>query len=327
MKKGLNPLPVLVLLLFTLATAQAETFPASGSLTATHPCPAYQSKRNQTNPDHATLTVGHSYTIIESDSVSNPDWYRITLDGAKPKERWIEASCGRLSTPTARQLPTRGNSCNQPGQADSYILAVSWQTAFCESHRSKPECRQQQRASFTLHGLWPNKASCGINYGFCGEQREKEAQFCDLKPLPLSAQTRQQLGEVMPSAAAGSCLERHEWYKHGTCQTTWDADRYYQRAIQLTREFNQGAISRFMAQNSGRQVKTAQLLAAVDQALGPNAHKRMQLSCDKGNLVDIYITLPKTLPANAPLAELIQQAPERFSNRCGSSFKVDAAGY
>lgn len=326
MKKGFKPLPVLMLLLFTLATAQAGTFPASGSLTATQPCPAYQSKRNQTNPDHATLAVGRSYPIIESDSASNPGWYRIILDGAQPRERWIEASCGSLGATTARRLPAGGDSCNQPDQADSYILAVSWQTAFCESHRSKPECRQQ-RASFTLHGLWPNKSSCGTSYGFCGEQREQKGSFCDLKPLPISAQTRQQLGEVMPSAAAGSCLERHEWHKHGSCQTTWDVDRYYQRAIQLTREFNQGAISRFMAQNSGRQVKTAQLFAAVDQALGANAHRRLQLGCDNGNLVDVYIALPRTLPANATLAELIQQTPERFSNRCGASFRVDAAGY
>ena len=83
-----------------------------------------------------------------------------------------------------------------------------------------------------------------------------------------------------------------------------------------------------MKQNIGKTVSGSTFYKAVDQAFGKNASKRLTLGCDKnGNLVDIFINLPKQIPENAALADLIQQAPEDYGNRCGKSFKVDAIGY
>lgn len=330
MKTG--ALSLLIVTLIIPFALQANTVAATGDLTAADSCEAYQSKRNQTNPDQTRLKPGTNYTIIEADDTATPGWYRIIVPTAQPRERWVEARCGSVTAaPAAPAAAVRSsaarNSCNQAGLADSHILALSWQPAFCEENRNKKECRREHPASFTLHGLWPNKASCGKEYGYCGEVRDSKGGFCGLKPLALSPRVMKELGEVMPSAAAGGCLERHEWHKHGTCQGTWSVDEYYQHSIRLTREFNRGAISRFMEQNTGKRVKTAQFLTAVDQVLGPDAHKRLQLGCDKGYLVDLYIALPRELPANTPLAELIRQTPEGFKNRCGSSFTIDAAGY
>jgi hypothetical protein len=51
----------------------------------------------------------------------------------------------------------------------------------------------------------------------------------------------------------------------------------------------------------------------VDQSFGKNASKRLTLGCDRdGNLVDIFINLPKQIPENVALADLIQQAPRRL---------------
>lgn len=224
-------------------------------------------------------------------------------------------------------------SCQLPNKEDSYKLAVSWQPAFCESHRGKPECKitdntVYQASNFTLHGLWPNKRECGTNYGLCGQYKQPVKSFCDYEPIPMKSETVKILSEVMPSVAKGSCLDRHEWYKHGTCQTDWNADQYFATASRLVKEFNAQGIADFMSKNIGKTVKTNQFLNVVDKSFGKNASKRLSLGCDRdGNLVDVFINLPKQIPENVALAELIQQAPESFSNRCGKRFGVDAIGY
>ena len=223
--------------------------------------------------------------------------------------------------------------CQLPNKEDSYKLALSWQPAFCESHKSKPECKitdhkSYQASHFTLHGLWPNKHECGIDYGMCGQYKQPVDSFCDYEPIPMKPETVKVLGEVMPSVAQGSCLDRHEWYKHGTCQTDWNADGYFDTAVRLTKEFNDKGMSEFMRQNTGKTVATAAFLGAVDLSLGEGASQRLNLSCDKqGNLVDVFINLPKQIPENVTLADLIKQAPKNFNNRCGKSFKVDAIGF
>jgi ribonuclease T2 len=136
------------------------------------------------------------------------------------------------------------------------------------------------------------------------------------------------LGEVMPSVAQGSCLDRHEWYKHGTCQTDWSADQYFETAIKLTKEFNNAGIAAFMQKNLGKTVSTEQFFQVIDQSFGKEARQRFNLGCDKsGNLVDVFINLPKQIPATAALKDLIQQAPNSFNNRCGQKFKIDAIGF
>jgi ribonuclease T2 len=223
--------------------------------------------------------------------------------------------------------------CQLPNKEDSYKLAVSWQPAFCESHRGKPECKitdntVYQASNFTLHGLWPNKRECGINYGLCGQYKQAVKSFCDYDAVPMKPETVKSLGEVMPSVAKGSCLDRHEWYKHGTCQTDWQADQYFATAVRLVKEFNAHGIADFMKQNTGKTIPTAAFFKIVDQAFGKNASKRFSLDCDRdGLLVDVFINLPKQIPENVALADLIQQAPQNFSNRCGNSFTIDAMGY
>jgi ribonuclease T2 len=216
--------------------------------------------------------------------------------------------------------------------ADGYKFAVSWQPAFCETHRQKPECgvvspQLYQATHFTLHGLWPNKNSCGTHYGFCGKYGREQRPFCNYAPLSVDKTFLEQLGKYMPSARYGSCLQRHEWYKHGTCQTTWDTQEYFATAIRLVEEFNEAGMSSFMKSRIGTFVTVNEFFSAVDQAFGQDAHRRMKVGCKNGNLVDIYMNLPAVIPADASLADLIQQAAEAFGNNCGDRFKVDKIGY
>ena len=199
-------------------------------------------------------------------------------------------------------------------------------------HKSKPECRDTdpdsfQAGHFTLHGLWPNKTSCGTHYGFCGKYKEPEKHFCDYDPIPMSGDTLKQLGTYMPSAKHGSCLQRHEWYKHGTCQTTWSADEYFKTAIRLVEDFNENGMAAFMKEHMGQRVHVNDFFKAVDTSFGKDAHRRMKIICKKTYLTDIYINLPEEISESSTLGDIIQDAPEAFDCNCGDSFFVDEIGY
>ena len=332
MLKTVNGFSVLLLVilqgLFQPANAGVS---ASGEFIASKSCQAYQSMRKKTNPDATTLSTGKSYPIIELNVPDGTTWFRIKIDGAEPQARWVYFECGHAYVTDKDSSDAGKAACNIAGQADSYVFAVSWQPAFCESHPKKPECQVSnpnayQANNFTLHGLWPNKRSCGTHYGFCGQYKKRVKPFCDFKPVPMQKVTLEELGVVMPSTAYGSCLQRHEWYKHGTCQTEWDADEYFDMAMSLLAVFNSQGMSDFMVDRIGKQVASDEFFTTIDQLFGDGAHQRMRFNCSSGNLVDIYIHLPLKIDAGLTLSELIHQADPMFDNKCGTSFTVDAIG-
>ncbi len=319
-----------------LNTSSMAGVSATGEFTATKGCQAYQSIKRKTNPGEVRLEVGQSYPVIELNVSPGTTWYRIRIDNADPAERWTYFDCGTADVAVAEDSSGTGETaakkqCHTAGLQDSYVFAVSWQPAFCEAHQDKPECsvsdpQTYQARNFTLHGLWPNKKACGTGYGLCGKYQAEQRPFCAYEPVEMKAETEEKLGKFMPSAAHGSCLQRHEWYKHGTCQTEWDADGYFAVAMRLLEQFNTSGVAAFMAENIGKRVTTSDFFKQVDNALGENASRRLQISCNRGMLVDVYIRLPAKLPEDGSLATLIQQAEPAFNNKCGANFQVDAIG-
>jgi ribonuclease T2 len=338
MQKTISVIIFFITVIFVQAAVWASA-PATGTVTATQACEAYVSKNKRTNPDQSKLIVDKKYSVFEVNKASNPDWFRVRIDGANPPERWVAKHCGTIDVQVGNGGGSgggggggSGNTCHTPGLEDSYVLALSWQPAFCETHRSKPECRiddkkSYQARNFTLHGLWPNKKSCGINYGFCGEVHSSPGAFCDYPSLSLFTEVRSDLEQVMPSAAAGSCLQRHEWFKHGTCQMDWSMDEYFEAAVDLTRQFNESGIAYFISRNIGNTVTEAAFIDKVDCANGAGAHNLLELKCNSGNLVDVYIHLPETINEGDSLGELMHQAQGNFKSNCGGSFKVDPIGF
>lgn len=109
-------------------------------------------------------------------------------------------------------------------------------------------------------------------------------------------------------------------------KTEWDADGYFAVAMRLLEEFNTSGVAAFMTENIGKSVPTSSFFAKIDNALGADASRRLQISCTHGMLVDVYIRLPAKLPEGASLSTLIQQAEPAFNNKCGPTFQVDAIG-
>jgi len=83
----------LTLLAVAPGTAQIAM---TGDFKAAKACPALQSIRKGTNPGDVMLEPGRSYSLIGK---NKPDatHYLVAIDGAEPRERWVEVGCGETA--------------------------------------------------------------------------------------------------------------------------------------------------------------------------------------------------------------------------------------
>ncbi|TNF69947.1 MAG: ribonuclease I [Gammaproteobacteria bacterium] len=315
----------IALISITFIPLNINASPLSGTFDVTaESCPAYVSKNKQTNPGDITISKGETYDITEGNTDENPSWYRLYIVNAPENTlRWVSQSCG-----IAHVDPT--SSCvQQPGKADSYVLALSWQSGFCQTYgykQGKPECldfpKDNYNAThFSLHGLWPNQNACGTNYGFCNTK--KESSFCDYNPLQLDNDTSTNLLRLMPSYAHGSCLERYEWNKHGSCQLLNQND-YYDQAIELIDEINNSKnLMLFIDSHIGKSMTISEFNNEFDQAFGKGASDKVYLGCQNNMLVDVYVNLPLLNGINLPhLAELLPLANHAKNDNCPETFMI-----
>jgi ribonuclease T2 len=309
-----------------LAAVFASAAPI-GSFKAAKACPMYQSKAKKTNPDNRFTSIDSSYTILDAaPSPTKADWVQVKAPGTT--DRWVEITCGTATFQTSPDTTKPNGQCHAYGTYDSHVFAISWQAGFCLGHADKPECQNLgketfARNHFTLHGLWPNKTVCGINYNFCGNVTQEQKDFCKFPVVPLDSQVFTMLGTVMPAAKYGSCLERHEWWKHGTCRDS-SANSYYMLSMNLLNDVNNSEfVEHFLQPNIGKSVTLTLFNAAFDNTFGSDAHTRIGINCSKGGvLTEIQINLPKEL--NKSFAELLAQGtPQKGS--CPENFSIPSA--
>jgi ribonuclease T2 len=199
---------------------------------------------------------------------------------------------------------------------DFYILALSWEPAFCEGHAGKPECRSLSPDRFdaghlVLHGLWPQPRSnvyCTI--GETLRRSAEEGRWSDLPEPDLTQATRRRLAVAMPGSQ--SLLERHEWLKHGTCYPG-PAEAYFARALDLLDEVNGSAVQALLADRVGQDVTTDEVRLAFDRAFGAGAGLRVKVACsDQGGrrlVSELTLGLAGDVTGSAGLASLLSAAP------------------
>jgi ribonuclease T2 len=286
-----------------LASARADE-PMEGEFIAERVCPAMLSLRKSTNPDLAVTGPGLSYKLLARNR-KKATHYRIELPGATPPERWVAANCGRIVKAAERKKPE--------DDLPAYVLAISWQPAFCEANTAKPECRFQTATrfdgtNFALHGLWPQpgtKQYCDVSR----EERQASAtgKWQNLPPLELMPLTRAELDEVMPGAR--SHLDRHEWIKHGTCYPGRDPEAYYRDSLRLMEAVNRSPVRGLLAENIGRTVTSDEIRQSFDASFGEGAGQRVRVSCrDDGSrrlIAEITIGLRGDLSGRTPVSQLI----------------------
>ncbi|MEQ6281349.1 ribonuclease I [Kluyvera sp. 142053] len=239
----------------------------------------------------------------------------------------------------------------QYGDFDRYVLALSWQTGFCQSqhdrNRKEPlECQQPKEAAnkadyLTVHGLWPGLpgsiASRGVDnnrwmrFG-CATRpipnmpEAKAGKKCAAEETGLSLEVANKLNQVMPGSGGKTCLERYEYAKHGVC-FGFDPDIYFDTMVRLNNEIKQSAIGQFLAANYGKTVDRASFDSAVAKAFGQQNVKAIKLTCD-GNpsyLTEMQIAI-KSARINEPLSADSLLAQPHPGN-CGKQFMLDKIGY
>lgn len=306
-------------LLLLASTAGASTR-ASGTFTAERACEAYKSFRNKTNPGAVALKPGASYQVVEINS-REWSWIRIDMPGVQDSPRWVASDCGKAdigdAVPSASASARQSGQCTVRNQHDSHLLAMSWQPGFCEHfpyEGRKPECdalasRKLNIDHLTLHGLWPNKQSCGTRYG-----------NCEGPPLQLEKSTIAQIAPWMPNFRYESKFGEYEWKKHGTCQQLPD-DEYFLSAVSAVKLVNDSAIGTYIRDNLGKTISIKRFLAHVKQAHGEQVASRVSLICSRGRyLQEIRLALPVNFRTTGSIEQMVQgEAPgAKAMNRCGS---------
>ncbi|GGI84722.1 ribonuclease T2 family protein [Legionella impletisoli] len=311
-----------LILLACFSTTGLAAIPVAGYFEASNTCPAYISKDEpQTAEEY--LYPSQRYVIKEINHQA-PEWVRIQLHDNPNALRWVKAACGKSQYTVKKRIPCD----NTPGLADHFVLALNWQPGFCETYgyeAGKPECYKlnpdsYQASHLALHGLWPNQKSCGSHYGYCGGS--KKNKFCHYPPVSLSPQVSKRLKQLMPSFEHGSCLERHEWNRHGMCQML-SSDDYFSLAMDLVEQLNQTSFSNFLAKHVGEEVRLVDLQREFESAFGKGAKDKVYFGCTHGYLVDVYITLPALMPKGESLARLVQKAPvDLHRGGCSNRIKI-----
>jgi ribonuclease T2 len=225
------------------------------------------------------------------------------------------------------------SACDEAPQVTHYVLALSWQPAFCESNEQRPECRALDPGDFaathlTVHGLWPNdRPNAGPTY--CGIDEATRAldqpkSWCQLPEPEMSGITRAQLAQTMPGVM--SCLDRHEWIKHGTCAGT-GAERYFGETLRLAAAVQATAFAQAISANVGREVAAKQLIQAFEASFGAGSGDALTLVCsDRGDLSEVRIALQASaLEGELGGGDLHRGSPAPAS-RCPETIRIDRAG-
>jgi ribonuclease T2 len=224
---------------------------------------------------------------------------------------------------------------------DTFLLALSWQPAFCATRAASPECTDAagRPPRLVLHGLWPDwdVNGDGTRNGaddFClanpanrraieslDAQARNTGNWRVLPAVTLSKATSTDLKNAMPGAEAA--LDRHEWWKHGTCSGL-AADVYFAAAIALMRETERGSLARLIATHAGQTVQRKDLLDAFEQDFGSNAAKALLLDCDRGGgaLQEVRIRLKRETVAQGLTAETLAIPAKAPRGDCAGEIRI-----
>ncbi|MCF1184492.1 ribonuclease T(2) [Marichromatium gracile] len=322
---SIRPLPTwratAALLLALGALAPLRAAPLSATLIAERACPATVAIRHDANPGAIHLDPGTRYPVVGANRPDQPSHYLLRLQGAEPSQRWVAHDCGRLVEVADTATPP------VPTGEPRYLLAVSWQPAFCERRGRAPECRDQtpQRfdaRAFSLHGLWPqprDNVYCDVPAKARALSRDGDWQR--LPALALAPDTRRELDRVMPGTR--SALHRHEWVKHGSCYGD-DPEGYFADSLRLLAALNASPVRDLFVSRIGQHLRASEVRAAFDRAFGKGAGERVQLVCHDGLISELRLALKGPIEAGHGLDALLRAAPPRAAGCKGG--RVDRAG-
>jgi ribonuclease T2 len=235
-----------------------------------------------------------------------------------------------------------GEAMGQDGSVDHYILALTWQPAFCQYHPGLPECPgegvtdEPDAPHLTLHGLWPSDTdNSGLSY--CGvgvdlRALDERRQWCEIPEPAISVTARESVDAIMPGAR--SCLDRHQWLKHGTCSGL-DQDAYFRLASRFAGDIARTAVGRSIDDAAGGVIEAKRVRAAFEDRFGAGSARALSLRCRKDGgrsyLSALWIRLSPAIsgldPGQAALKpELLDLRTPGRDRSCPALIYIDAPG-
>ena len=312
--------------------------PIEGCFVAKKNCEAFRSIRKKTNPSKVRLEKFNLYEV-QSKNKDKASYYQVNIPNINAPKRWVSSTCGNyvphcrlLRTNTARSSTMNSSDNNadtNPSLSEKqYLLALSWEPTFCETHQNKPECKnmtakRHDASNLSLHGLWPqpqSNAYCGVDGTDKAIDRRKKWHL--LEKLDLSDSTVETLKIVMPGYL--SKLHRHEWVKHGTCYNK-TAEQYYLDSIALTKKVNNSLLGKLLEDYIGKTVTKKQIHKAFEDSFGAGSASKISMKCDrKGRFSELWINLGGDISPDAKLSTLLKAANKASKGNCSQGI-VDAA--
>lgn len=250
-----------------------------------------------------------------------------------PVSQWKSSVSAAPAAPVAAAARPPAGDGGVAGEFDSYVFSLEWTPAFCEGKPGLPECSSGSgrfdAKNLALHGLWPNvDADASHSYGYCGvgadvRALDRAATWCRMPAPGVSGGVMSRLSPLMPGTA--SCLQNHEWYKHGSCSGL-SPDAYFSRASDLVEFVATTNFGRFLSAHAGETVTAEDALAAFEKDFGPGSRGKVALLCTKAGsaalLLDVRMNLAKTPRPASELGRMLLSAAGK--GNCPASFKLDA---
>lgn len=156
---------------------------------------------------------------------------------------------------------------------------------------------------------------------------DEGSQWCALPALETDDQTRTELQKFMPGSL--SCLDRHEWLKHGTCSGL-AADAYFDLATRLTEGFAATGLATYLRSNVGKEVPLRRLVDAFAAEFGAGAGAALDVTCRRWDghayLVELRLALkPDAIDKPLTGKSLFVGNRERRET-CAKTVVIDPAG-
>jgi len=316
-------------------------------------CEAYNNMKHTKNTHHVVLDTSKKYMVLKSHKGQK----LVLIKGEEPAQRWVDSRCfshrnleyllsakshiiniedelseidkkKSISDNTKKYKQYYSKKYDTKGTSQKNLLALSWHNAFCETHRTKKECKRRllsilkpkyYEKHFVLHGLWPqpkNRTYCNLERKYITMDRYK--RWNKIPDIGLSSKTKERLSKVMPGFISN--LHKHEWIKHGSCYGT-DAEQYYQDAMDFTEQINSSKANNFFVKNIGKRVTLKQIRHQFDSSFGTGTGKRVELKCKNGLITELWLHLG----SGSDIASMLQNANPVHS-RCQKGL-IDRAGF
>ncbi|MDJ0662752.1 MAG: ribonuclease T2 [Crocosphaera sp.] len=317
LKKGLLLLIVCVYCITFFITPAIASVKLNGTFVTEKSCEAFSSIRRKTNPGNVLVKQDETYEVLAKNK-EDATHYLIRINGVEPTTRWVAVDCGKITDEPSSPVVISN---------DDYLLALSWQPAFCETRPTKTECLTEdtntfEASHFVLHGLWPQPRSnvyCGVSQEIINLDKDS-SKWLEMPPIQLSADTRNELTEKMPGVASG--LHLHEWYKHGTCYSE-SPEEYYQESLALLDQVNESPVRDLFVENLGKELNATEIREPFVVAFGENAGNKIAVKCktdqdgDRNNMItEVWINLEGEIDEYSSLNQLLENADNARLGSC-----------